>query len=384
MSNEKRRDSKGRVLQTGEGQLGGGRYYFRYTAPDGTRQEVYSWRLVATDPIPAGVRACEALRDKEKAIRRDLEDGIRSVDAEKMTVNEVFDKWLAEQQGGRDPGTVAGYKALYNTHFREQLGHKKIKNLRHSDVVRRYTAMVVEDGLSVSTVASLNSAVGQAFQMAVQDGLIRVNPAVGATKGLSALVKGETKVKDALTATQQSRLLAFVASSLRFRRMLPLLVVLFGTGMRIAEALGLVVSECDFGTGMIHVVRQLRYRKDDDSPAHYILKDYLKTTAGRRDIPMLSEVGQALHSQIALNASMGYPPFEINGVSGFIFFSPHTCRHSFATRLYENGVDPKTVQAVLGHKRYETSINTYTHTDNQKNMTEFKQIHGRMSLACTD
>ena len=154
--------------------------------------------------------------------------------------------------------------------------------------------------------------------------------------------------------------------------------------MRIAEALGLVVSECDFAAGMIHVARQLRYRKDDDSPAHYILKDVLKTDAGRRDIPMLPEVEQALRSQIALNASMGYPPFEINGVSGFIFLSPHTCRHSFATRLYENGVDPKTVQAVLGHERYETSINTYTHTDSQKNGAEFKSIHGRMSLVCTD
>ena len=219
--NQKRRDSKGRVFQTGEGQLGDGRYYYRYTATDGTRQEVYSWRLVTTDPIPAGARACEPLREKEKAIRRDLEDGICSKDAGMLTANEVFDRWFAAQKGRLDPDTMAGYMALYNKHFYEQLGRKKIRNLKHSDIKQLYEAMILEDGLKKSTVESLNAAVGQAFQMAVQDGLIRVNPAVGAAKGLAALVKGEATVKDALTADQQSRLLAFAASFPRFRRMLP-------------------------------------------------------------------------------------------------------------------------------------------------------------------
>ena len=203
MSTTKRRDSKNRILQRGEGQLKDGRYYYRYTDSEGKRHEVYSWRLVSTDTVPAGMAIDDPLREKEKAIRRDMDDGIRSSAAD-ITVNELFRRWCEGQRGRLDPGTIEGYRLLYNKHFSEQLGRKKLKNIRHSDIERRYCDMVELDGLSVSTVLSLNSAVGQAFQMALQDGLVRVNPAVGATKLISSIHSGETKVKGALTAEQQS------------------------------------------------------------------------------------------------------------------------------------------------------------------------------------
>ena len=56
MSNAKRRDNKGRVLPMGENQLDDGRYVYRYTNPYGQRKTVYSWRLTASDPMPAGRR----------------------------------------------------------------------------------------------------------------------------------------------------------------------------------------------------------------------------------------------------------------------------------------------------------------------------------------
>jgi len=60
---EKRRDSKNRILRTGESQEADGRYKFRYIDANGKRKSVYSWRLVATDSIPAGkktMRLCES------------------------------------------------------------------------------------------------------------------------------------------------------------------------------------------------------------------------------------------------------------------------------------------------------------------------------------
>ena len=54
MSNTKRRDNKGRVLQMGENQLADGRYAYRYTIPFGQRKTVYSWRLTASDPYAGG------------------------------------------------------------------------------------------------------------------------------------------------------------------------------------------------------------------------------------------------------------------------------------------------------------------------------------------
>ena len=78
---EKRRDSKGRLLRNGEVQRQDGLYMFRYTDPNGKRKTVYSWKLVDTDKAPEGKRSVLALRDIEKQVLRDLDDGIRTGDA---------------------------------------------------------------------------------------------------------------------------------------------------------------------------------------------------------------------------------------------------------------------------------------------------------------
>lgn len=51
---EKRRDNKGRILKTGESQRKDGRYLYKYIDSFGEPQFVYSWKLVATDRVPAG------------------------------------------------------------------------------------------------------------------------------------------------------------------------------------------------------------------------------------------------------------------------------------------------------------------------------------------
>ncbi len=66
---EKRRDSKGRILRTGESQRKDGRYAYKYTDSTSKPQFVYAWKLVATDKTPAGKRDDISLREKE--INRD-------------------------------------------------------------------------------------------------------------------------------------------------------------------------------------------------------------------------------------------------------------------------------------------------------------------------
>ena len=72
----KRRDSNNRILRTGESQEADGRYKFRYIDANGKRKSVYSWRLVATDSIPAGKRDNAPLWEQEKTINRDIDDSI--------------------------------------------------------------------------------------------------------------------------------------------------------------------------------------------------------------------------------------------------------------------------------------------------------------------
>lgn len=73
---EKRRDNKNRILRTGESQRKDGRYAYKYIDTFGKPQFVYSWKLVPTDKTPAGKRDDIALREKEKEIQKDIDDGI--------------------------------------------------------------------------------------------------------------------------------------------------------------------------------------------------------------------------------------------------------------------------------------------------------------------
>ena len=66
MSEKKRRDSKGRILRTGESQRTDGRYAYKYTDACGGPKFVYAWKLVPTDKTPAGKRDDLSLREKGK------------------------------------------------------------------------------------------------------------------------------------------------------------------------------------------------------------------------------------------------------------------------------------------------------------------------------
>ncbi len=67
---EKRRDNKGRILKTGESQRKDGRYLYKYIDSFGKQQFVYSWKLVATDRVPAGKRDCISLERKSQSCRK--------------------------------------------------------------------------------------------------------------------------------------------------------------------------------------------------------------------------------------------------------------------------------------------------------------------------
>ena len=79
---EKRRDSKGRILHTGESQRTDGKYLYKYVDAFGNTKYVYAWRLTPTDPTPKGKREKPSLRELEQQIRRDMEDGIDSTGKE--------------------------------------------------------------------------------------------------------------------------------------------------------------------------------------------------------------------------------------------------------------------------------------------------------------
>ncbi len=422
---QKRKDSKGRNLRNGEVQRADGKYMFRYTDSMGNRQTVYSWKLVSTDKVPEGKRCSVALRDMEKEILRDLDDDIRTADAGSLVVNDLFKSFMDVRVDLKET-TRCNYITLYDSHVRDEIGHRKLKTVKFSDIQRLYMYLMQEKGLKTSTIESIHSIVYQMFETAVLDNIIRANPSANVLKSMRKLFREDETKRHALTEEEQARFIEFVYNSKTYGRWGPLFTVLLGTGMRIGEALGLRWCDCDFENNVISVNHILLYKTSEKDGKYEYRISEPKTTAGKRLIPMFTDVKKTLlaiqKSQKRTHAKKN--KFTVDGYTNFIFlnnngkvftpgavhgaiqnivtlynreeyfladdedrepcylpkFSAHNLRHTFCTRYCENETDLKTIQDVMGHRNITTTMDVYNETTEARKQTSFKHMEGKFKL----
>ena len=170
----KRRDNRGRLLHNGEFQMHDGRYRFKYTDAFGQEKVVYSLRLDHNDPVPSGKKRTPALRDMEKQIQADLFDHI-ATNGGNLTVLDLVDKYISTKINVR-PTTMTHYKTIINVIKNDPFGHKRIDTVRLSDAKLWLIKLQQKDGRGYSSIHSIRGVLRPAFQMAVDDDLIRKNP----------------------------------------------------------------------------------------------------------------------------------------------------------------------------------------------------------------
>ena len=179
MAGLKRTDNKGRILKDGESQRKDGSYRYRYTDADGVRRDVYSKRLVPTDRLPPGCKDDLSLREKERKINRDLEDGIKAAVENKATLNDLFELYMANKPELKDT-TRSNYFYMYNKYVRNDIGKKKIASIKYSDVKAFYNKLIKEKGFKPNSMEIIHTIIHPIFTLAVRDNYIRINPATGA------------------------------------------------------------------------------------------------------------------------------------------------------------------------------------------------------------
>ncbi len=379
---EKRRDSKNRVLRTGESQRKDGRYLYKYVDADGKPQSVYSWKLVATDKIPAGKRDCVTLRDKEREIQRSLADGI-STAGRKMTVCELYDRYTT-LKGNVKRSTRESRQFVAGVLQADALGTRDIGSVKPSDA-QEWAVRMKEKGYSYRLINNIKWSLKASFAIAVSDGWVRKNPF---DFTLNAVISNDTQARQALTEEQEQAFLQFLQSSPVYRRYYDEILILLKTGLRISEFCGLTVDDIDFEDGMINIDHQLLW---ETNKGLYI--DTPKSKSSIRKVPMSEQARKALERVIAWR---GEPePYTVDGYSGFLFvsecgkpyladhyqtvlrravqrynkthaeqlpkISPHVLRHTFCTRLASKNMNPKSLQYIMGHADINITLNLYAH-----------------------
>ena len=381
--NDKRRDSKNRILRTGESQDPDGRYKYRFWDIDGKRKTIYSWRLVSTDEIPYGKRDQKALRDQEKEICRDLNDDIL-VESSDFTVLRLVQRYTSLRIGIK-PTTRAGYNTVIHLLEKDPFGHKPVKKVRLSDAKAWLVKLQQVDRKSFSTIHTIRGVVRPAFQMAVDDDFIRKNPF---EFQLVPLLFNDTGSREAISNQQEKTFLDFVKNDAHFCRYYDGIYILFKTGLRISEFTGLTISDLDMEKRLINVNHQLQRVGTD------IYISTTKTNAGTRILPMAEDVYETFKRILKKRPKMKVEPM-IDGYSGFLFFdkdghpmvglhwehyfkfainkynrlhrvqlpriTPHVCRHTYCSNMAKLGMNPKVLQYLMGHSDISITLNTYTH-----------------------
>ena len=381
---EKRRDNRNRILREGEYQRTDGRYRYRYIDEDGKEKNVYSWRLDKNDPTPKGKKRELSLREKEKQIQADLFDHIVT-NGGNYTVVELVEKYVSLKTGVTH-NTRAGYKTVINILKKEAFGKQRIDKVRLSDAKAWLIKLQQVDGRGYSSIHSIRGVLRPAFQLAVDDDLIRKNP-FGFE--LASVIVNDSVTREAITRKQERELLKFIKEDKHFCRYYDAIYILFNTGLRISEFCGLTFSDIEFDQKRIKVDHQLQRT----SQMQYVIQDP-KTESGIRYVPMSEEVVACFRRILANRVAPKVEPM-VDGYAGFLFLdkndrpmvalhwekylqhivekynkiyriqmpkvTPHVCRHTFCSNMAKSGMNPKTLQYIMGHSDISVTLNVYTH-----------------------
>lgn len=401
----RRKDLKGRVLKEGENLRTDGRYSYRYTDKrTGKRVTVYAADLTQ-------------LREKEKQLLKDVEDSIlMDGTAKKLTLNGIFKRYIDTRE--LKESTKANYIRMWENRASEEIGNIKVVQMLPSHI-KAFYAQLSKAGYSHSTIKFLHNMIHPAFEMAVDDDIIRKNPAKKALGDYGT----EQEEKKILTAEQQERFLEFVKASTVYNVYYPMLIIMLQTAFRCGELIGLTWSDVGLDNRTVSINHQLIYKNYGDGCKLHISTP--KTKSGIRVIDMRDLTYQAFKEQRKLNMLLGKPrSVEIEGYQDFIFItktgrplmpsavnnvlynivdafnkvekahaklecrkadllpdiSAHCLRHTGCTRMAESGMDIKVLQYIMGHSNIAVTMEVYNHISDIRVAKEIQKLD-RLDMA---
>jgi len=419
---EKRRDHKGRLLRNGESQRKDGKYEYKYIDANGVRHSAYSWKLVETDKAPDGKKCAESLREMEKRINRDIEDGINTFDASRVTLNEYFNTYIADKKELKQ-STRTNYMFMYRRYIQDTIGNRTIASIKYSDIRKFYLSFIHDKGFKPNSMEVIHTLLHPVFAMAVRDGMIRTNPTDGVMAEIKKSHDWEKPKRHALTEPQQNAFIDYITDHDVYGHWRPIFTIFLGTGCRVGELTGLRWDDCDFENGIITIDHNLIYRQQDSGRCEFHVTTP-KTKSGVRIIPMLEPVRDALLHLKKEQEKKSFVQPVVDGYTNFVFlnrynnvfgahelnraiarilhdyneaessfaerdqrspvllphFTVHNLRHTFCTRFCENETNLKVIQEIMGHADISTTMDIYNEATREKKMESFSNLEGKIKL----
>jgi integrase/recombinase XerC len=286
---------------------------------------------------------------------------------------ERFERHLATERRA-SPHTVDAYRRDLGAFARwcEDAGVSDWSMLDHLHV-RRFVARGHAQGLEGRSLARRLAALRGFFRYLLREGVLTHNPALEIRAP-----KAKRRLPDTLDVDQMAHLLSGKADDPLSLRDLALMELLYSSGLRLAEAVGLDLPHLDLADGQVRVLG--KGRKERIVPVGRVAIAALSAWLAERQ--RLISPGQqavfvtrrgrrigarAVQLRIAARARAAGMPCPVH---------PHMLRHAFATHVLESSHDLRAVQEMLGHASISTT-QIYTHLDFQHLARTYDAAHPR-------
>lgn len=218
------------------------------------------------------------------------------------------------------------------------------------------------------------------------------------------------------TMVQQDNFLTYIKNS-KYAYYYPLFVFILETALRVGEVCGLTWDDVDLEHGFVNITHQLQYNNvGKDACQYQILTP--KSKSGVRNVPLSNAARDALMEQMKNQIEMDKKTeIEIDGYKDFVFSNrqnkpfitqtigrilnrivddynsdikkfggtieplphihPHLLRHTSCSRMAEAGVDPRTLQDIMGHASMKMTMELYNHVTNERLTNEIQKLNNR-------
>ncbi len=289
-------------------------------------------------------------------------------------MNRFLDKFLSflEIERNYSRHTLVNYKIDLDEFFgflKETL-IEKVEYL----TLRRFLAELKNKGYKPRTLARKLSALRSFFKFLQREGHIPQNPAT-----LLLTPKLDKRLPNFLTEEETTRLIESPSEIKKLgKRDRAILEVLYSTGIRVGELVGLNIDSIDFIGNVAKVMGKGKKERlvPIGEKALKAVEGYLNSREDKNQLRaaalFLNKNGTRLSARSICTITQKY----IQAASIQHHISPHTLRHSFATHLLNRGADLRSVQELLGHVNLSTT-QIYTHMTTEKLKRIYSSAHPR-------
>lgn len=384
------KDLKGKELGLGLSQRKDGRYSAKFTKKNGNRSEKTFSKVT---------EAREWLSEQKY-----LDSTIGTGD---MLVDDWYKFWISNyKEGIVADNTTKNYKNRYNANIKKEIGNMKLCDVKQLHCQRIMNDMFENGRYSYGTMELTQITLHAIFKGAIENGYLYKNPA----EGLKLKRRDEEEERRILTRDEQRTFKEYAKNSLYSNAY----CLVLETGLRAGEVGGLKWEDIDFENKVLYVKRTIL----QDAKKGGFYYGTPKTKQSKRKIPLTNEAISILKNQKVLQNKLKLKSKEWNTEwNGLVFTTVngnpvgsstfrmmmirivnninldrkcnsedgmfeefahaymHALRHTFATRCIENGIQPKTLQKILGHSSLSVTMDLYVHVTDDHIFEEIEKMN---------